>query len=65
MSIPILRIPLAVRRRLDIFMSLRILVLVIRQIKAKNEPVNDVVFMEIFKSLEQLLHETFYYNSRD
>lgn len=25
-----------------------------------REPVNDVVFVEIFKSLKQLLHETFH-----
>lgn len=39
--------------------------LVIQQIKVKNQPVDDVVFMEIFKSLEQLFHETFYCNFRD
>lgn len=31
------------------------------QAKYSNKPMDNVVFMKIFKSLKQLLHETFYY----
>lgn len=52
--------PLAVRRRLDILISLLMSVFSFVWKVRGREPVNDVVFVEIFKSLKQLLHETFH-----
>lgn len=37
----------------------------IRRNNVGNEPVDDIMFMEIFESLEQLLHKTFYYKPQE